>query len=269
MSATDALTHTLDRTILIEAEPDTVFRFFSDPARWAAWWGAGSTIDPRPGGALRIRYPDGTEAVGEVLEISPPDRLTFTYGYALGTPIAPGGSIVTLVLEPHARGTRLALSHSFADPLVRDHHVQGWRYQLSLFANLVAGELHADAADTVDRWFGAWSESDTAVREAELGRLAAPAVRMRDRFSAIDGIADLLEHLAALHRFMPGVRMSRDGEVRQCQGTVLADWVARTQDGSERGRGTNVFVVDARGRIESVTGFWNLPESGSRAARQP
>src|SRR5581483_8295523 len=59
------LPHALDRSVLVFATRETVFRFFSDPARWAAWWGAGSSIDPRPGGAVRIRYPDGTEVAGD------------------------------------------------------------------------------------------------------------------------------------------------------------------------------------------------------------
>ena len=66
------LAHQLDRTIVIGATPAAVFRFFTDPARWAAWWGAGSTIDPRRGGRVFVRYPDGTEAAGEVIEITPP-----------------------------------------------------------------------------------------------------------------------------------------------------------------------------------------------------
>jgi hypothetical protein len=40
---------------------------------------------------------------------------------------------------------------------------------------------------------------------------------------------------------------------------ALADWIARTGDGQERARGTNVFVFDSRGRIDSVTGFWAAP----------
>ena len=36
--------------VRIEADRETVFRYFTDSGRWAAWWGAGSTIDPRPGG---------------------------------------------------------------------------------------------------------------------------------------------------------------------------------------------------------------------------
>ena len=50
-----------------------------------------------------------------------------------------------------------------------------------------------------------------------------------------------------------------DGEVRHCQGMVLADWVAAAADGQERASGTNVFILDADGMIESVTGFWDPP----------
>ena len=89
--------------------------------------------------------------------------------------------------------------------------------------------------------------------------IASDQVRFRDRFSLIDGFEDLRPHLAAVHRFMPGMRLEREGEVRHCQGTVLADWIARGADGQERGRGTNVFVLGAGARIESVTGFWNPP----------
>jgi hypothetical protein len=32
--------------------------------------------------------------------------------------------------------------------------------------------------------------------------------------------------------------------------------VASSAEGQERGRGTSVFILDADGRIESVTGFW-------------
>jgi len=33
--------------------------------------------------------------------------------------------------------------------------------------------------------------------------------------------------------------------------------VARGPDGTERMSGVSVFVLDARGRIASATGFWN------------
>ena len=253
-----SLPHRLERTVAINAPREAVFRFFTDTPRWAAWWGVGSTIDARPGGPLLIIHPGGVEVRGEVVDVAPPERIVFTYGYTSGRPIPPGGSRVTIRLEAEGRGTRLRLLHEFADTEARDHHAQGWRYQLSLFANVVLDELHAGAAAKVDGWFAAWSEEDESARAKRLAVLAAPEVRFRDRFSLVTGMADLLPHLAATHRFMPGFRLRRAGDVRHCQGTVLADWVALAPDGQERARGTNVFALDADGRIESVTGFWTL-----------
>lgn len=250
------LDHRLDRTILIEAPQAAVFRYFTDPARWAAWWGAGSTIDARVGGRVLVRYPDGTEAAGEVVELTPPACIVFTYGYVTGTPIAPGASRVTIRLEPAARGTRVHLAHSFADAAVRDHHVQGWRYQLSVFANVVADEIHRDPAALVDAWFAAWAEPDEAARAASLAAIASADLRMHDRFSCIEGLDELIPHITAAQRFMPGMRLQRTGDPRQCQGTVLADWTAAGADGAPRGHGTNVFTLGQDGRIDAVTGFW-------------
>ena len=251
------LDHRLDRTLVIGAPPAAVFRYFTDPARWAAWWGAGSTIDARPGGRVFVRYPEGTEAVGEIIEIDAPWLIAFTYGYASGTPIAPGGSRVTIRLESVERGTRLHLVHEFADAGVRDQHVQGWRYQLSLFANVVSADVHGDVGALVDAWFTMWGDTDDASRSSRLCALATPEVRMRDRFSSVEGIDELTRHIAAAQRFMPGLRLERDGDARHCQGMVLAEWRAVGPDGQPRGRGTNVFTLSPDGKVDMVTGFWS------------
>ena len=251
------LTHLLERTLVIEAPRSTVFRFFTETGRWAAWWGDGSTIDARPGGRVLIRYPNGVRVLGEVLEIVEPEHIVFTYGYESGKPIAPAGSRVTIRLEAVESGTRLHLTHAFAEADVRDQHVQGWRFQLSLFANLVADEINAGAPGLADAWFAAWSISDGTERARSLEEIAAPEVRFRDRYARIDGLAELSDHIAASLRFMPGVRLERKGAVRHCQHKLLVDWVARGSDGAERMSGVNVFVLDARGRIASVTGFLN------------
>jgi uncharacterized protein YndB with AHSA1/START domain len=251
------LPHSLERTITIEASPDTVFRFFTDSARWAAWWGAGSSIDARLGGAVKIRYPGNVEVSGEVLEIADGKRIVFTYGYDAGQPIPPGASRVTIALRPVASGTELSLSHAFAEAGVRDQHVQGWRFQLSLFGNAVANEVHANAPAVVDGWYAAWTIVDAAERDLALAKVAAPGVQFRDRFSLLDGIDDLSAHIAAAQRFMPGMSLRRKGSVRQCQGTALAEWVAVSTDGVERMSGTSVFRLGADGRIESAIGIAN------------
>jgi uncharacterized protein YndB with AHSA1/START domain len=249
------LSHRLDRNLVIQATPAIVFSFLSETPRWAAWWGPGSEIDARPGGRMKIVYPGGREANGEVLEVVPLERIVFTYGYADGKMIAPGGSRVTIELEPVGLATRLRLTHEVDDEQVRDAHVQGWRYQLSLFANIATETVNAGAAGIVDAWFEAWADPDAATRKSTLSRIAMPSMSFRDRYSHTDGIDDLVVHISAAQHFMPGIRMKRTGDVRHCQGTVLADYVARSDDGQPRGAGTNVFHFNAEGRVEAVVGF--------------
>ena len=251
-----ALSYSLDRTVTIHAQPATVFSFFTDSDRWASWWGAGSTIDARVGGRVFIRYPGGVEASGEVLEVTAPEVIVFTYGFVSGQPIAPGASRVTIRLEPAGLGTRLRLVHDFAEAPVRDEHVQGWRYQLSVFGNVAANLVNANAAATVDAWFEVWAERDAAARERALQTIASVDVRFRDRVSLLDGIADLVPHIGAAQRFMADMRLKRDGDVRHCQGAVLADWTAEGPDGTARARGTNVFTLRPDGLIVDVVGFW-------------
>jgi uncharacterized protein YndB with AHSA1/START domain len=253
-----SLPYQLDRVITIAASSDTVFSFFTDNERWAAWWGAGSTIEPRAGGRLRIVHPNQVEVHGEVVAMSPPESITFTYGYVAG-PIPPGGSLVTIRLDAVTEGTRLHLTHAFTDDAQRDHHVQGWRFQLSLFSNAVLNLLHQGAEQTVDAWFGLWSDPDAGSRSQTLARIATPGVRFHDRFSALEGADELNVHVGAAQRFMPGIALRRRGPVRHCQGLVLTEWEAVSPDGGPRGAGTNVFHLGVDGRVASATGFWTAP----------
>ena len=124
--------------ILIEADRETVFGFFTDSARWAAWWGAGSTIEPRAGGALRIRHSNGFVSEGEVLEMVPPERFVFTFSLQSQQPVPAEDSRVTIRLEQQAAGTLVRVTHEVNDKVVADQLVQGWRFHFSMFANAVA-----------------------------------------------------------------------------------------------------------------------------------
>jgi uncharacterized protein YndB with AHSA1/START domain len=249
------LPHSLNRTIVIEAPRDTVFRYFTDSDRWAKWWGAGSTIDPHPGGAMFIRYPNAVEVRGEVVEVFPPARIVFTYGYVSGQPIGVGESRVTIHLDEVAGGTRLRLQQDFAAEPVRDQHVQGWRYQLAVFSNTVADDVQSAAADRIDSWYKAWRTADGAERAALLQSACAPDVAFRDRWANVETLAELGAHLDALQRMMPGIALEGRGSLRHCQGTALSDWAAISADGSTVLSGTNVFRFNSAGRIQFVTGF--------------
>lgn len=259
----NALPFHIDRNVTIEAAPETVFRYFTDDARWAKWWGSGSTIDPKVGGRVYIRHPGNVEVMGEVLEISAPHKIVFTYGYGSGQPFGPGASRVTIHLEPEGAATRLRLVHEFPEQNAGQEHVQGWRYQLSVFGNVVANEQHANAAEIADAWFNAWAEPDVSVRQKLMSDIASDDIRFRDRYSLNNGIDDLLAHVTATQRFMPGIRLVRRGNIRHCQGTMLADWAAVAPDGKELMHGVNVFLLRADGKISSVTGLVTPAENQS------
>ncbi|MBL8727639.1 MAG: SRPBCC domain-containing protein [Planctomycetes bacterium] len=251
------LPHSLSRSLVIHAPRALVFRYFTDSARFARWWGAGSTIDGRVQGEVKIVYPNKVVARGLVTRLEPDRLVAFTYGYEdPQKAVRVGGSLVTIELADHADGTLLQLRHDLPTAAQRDHHAPGWRFQLALFANVVADERNGKLADVVDAWFRAWSEPDTAVRARLLADCAAHDVAMHDKWCCLTGHDDLLQHITICLQVAPGVTMQRAGEPRHCQGTALVDWTATDAKGGPRGKGTNVVRLDAHGRIASVVGFW-------------
>lgn len=249
-----SLPYVVERSILIDAERATVFRFFTEPELWAKWWGAGSSVEPHPGGAIKIVHSNKLVSVGEVLEVAAPERFAFTFSLHGALPVPPEDSRVTMRLEDKGASTLVSVRHELADESVAKLMPQGWRFHFSVFANAVADFVYCDAEVLVDRWFSLWTEPDETIRTSTLQRIAAENVQFRDRFSSLDGISEVVTHIGASQRFMPGIRMERRGGVRQCQGTALADWAAVTSDGSEKMSGTNVFVFGPGAKIVSATG---------------
>ena len=118
-------------SVYIAAEPETVFPYFTDPSRYALWMGAGATLEPIPGGCYRILMRDGVEAAGEFVEIDPPHRLVFTWGWTHDPALPPGTTRVIVTLQPESGGTRLVLRHyGLPDDGQRDHHRNGWQLYL-------------------------------------------------------------------------------------------------------------------------------------------
>jgi uncharacterized protein YndB with AHSA1/START domain len=248
--------HSLERAIDICARRDTVFRFFTDSKYFADWWGEGSTIEGRKSGSLKILFSNGIQVSGKILEIDPPERIVFTYGYESGKPFSPEDSRVTITLQEHPSGTRLTLTHEFHDAASRDQHIQAWRYQLALFANAASKTEHADVQKWVDSYFELWSEKDSVKRLKEMKDLMVPELTFQDKHSCTLGLEDLNAHLTAYQMFMPGMRLSRDGDIQYCQGTVAVRWIAKKEDGAIVAKGLNVFRLSPEGRIRHITGFW-------------
>ena len=146
--------------------------------------------------------------------------------------------------------------HQVDSAAIAADHGPGWRFQLSLFANLVTRERNADMPDLVDRYFAVWSERDEGVRRTALESITTGDVSFRDPFAAIQGREDLVQHITATQIHMPGVSLIREGQPQSCQGTVLVRWRTDGKDSTTTVRGANVFTIDPDGKIASVIGFW-------------
>ena len=127
-----------EREIHIAARPEVVFQFFVDPAKMVQWKGMDAMLDPRPGGIYRVNVTGRDIARGEYVEISPPNRIVFTWGWE-GSPIAPGSSTVEILLTPDGDGTLLLLRHTGLPSEAVAEHAAGWEHFLPRLAIVAAG----------------------------------------------------------------------------------------------------------------------------------
>lgn len=119
----------------IAARPETVFSFFVDPERYRRWQGIEAELDPRPGGIFRVTVTGRSRTImrGEFVEIDPPQRLVFTWGWEQfdgapdGMKVEPGKSTVEVTLVRDGDGTIVRLRHSgLPTEAALQFHSAGW-----------------------------------------------------------------------------------------------------------------------------------------------
>ena len=134
------MTDALEVTVHIEAAPETVFPYFTDPARYTQWMGSSATLHAVPGGIYQVGMRDGVSAVGEFVEIDPPHRVVFTWGWTHDHAVAPGTTRVVVTFEPVDGGTLVVLRHhDLPDDEQREHHGKGWTMYLDRLGVRVTG----------------------------------------------------------------------------------------------------------------------------------
>jgi uncharacterized protein YndB with AHSA1/START domain len=113
----------------VRAAPEVVFSFFTDPDKYPRWQGQKAELDPRPGGRYRVDM-DGTNvARGEYVEVDPPRRVVFTWGFEGSPGMPPGSSTVEVTLIPDGDGTIVRLRHTgLPDQDSRAQHEAGWQH---------------------------------------------------------------------------------------------------------------------------------------------
>ena len=105
-------TITVNSEIRIEAPPDAVFPFLTDPQKIVEWKGVDATVEASPGGVYRVNVTGTNHAVGEYVEVDPPRRVVFTWGWEGDEQLPPGSSTVTIELIPDGDATIVRLTHS-------------------------------------------------------------------------------------------------------------------------------------------------------------
>jgi uncharacterized protein YndB with AHSA1/START domain len=125
----------LEVSVHIAATPETVFPYFTDPDRYVLWMGTRAELEPRPGGVYRVTMRDGVQASGEFLEVDPPHRLVFSWGWNHDHAVAPGSTRVEVTLAEEDGGTRVILRHAgLPDTGQQTHHRKGWELYLGRLA---------------------------------------------------------------------------------------------------------------------------------------
>jgi uncharacterized protein YndB with AHSA1/START domain len=74
------------REARLPVEPARVWSALTTGPDLSTWFGADVEIDPRSGGAVSARWPDGTERRATVEEVVPPERLSFRWAPFERTP---------------------------------------------------------------------------------------------------------------------------------------------------------------------------------------
>ena len=142
MDATAAETTTaIERELLIAAAPETVWELLADPRQIVRWMGQAATFDLRRGGQYEIDVVPGHVAAGEFVEIDPPRRFVYTWGWkSEGTLVPPGSTTVIFDLLPREGGTLLRFSHrGLPTPESVASHTHGWEHYLERLAAVAAG----------------------------------------------------------------------------------------------------------------------------------
>jgi uncharacterized protein YndB with AHSA1/START domain len=123
--------------VRIAAPPEAVFPFFTDPAQYVRWKGRTAELEPESGGLYRVDI-DGNVVRGEFVEVDPPRRVVFTWGWE-GGPLPPGSTTVEVDLTPDGDGTIVRLTHRGLPEEAKSEHAAGWEHFLPRLASVAAG----------------------------------------------------------------------------------------------------------------------------------
>lgn len=132
--------------LAIDAPPAVVYDLLTTADGLRRWIAIDAVVEPVPGGRIRWTHENGATMVGRFVELDPPRRLVFTYGWEgdlMGLP--PEGSTVAIELDERNGGTLLRLTHRGIPPSSVEDHRRGWIFFLGHLRD-AAGRRAGDTA---------------------------------------------------------------------------------------------------------------------------
>ncbi|HZL28019.1 MAG TPA: SRPBCC family protein [Acidobacteriaceae bacterium] len=156
--------YTLDISRMFDAPRDLVYKAFTDPAMLAHWMGPRGfqaidiTSDLRAGGKWRLRL--HAVAVdrdcdsrgqtdlwmqGEYLEVAPPERLVYTFGWDGRTDIPEEQTTITVTFREMEGKTVMDFKQAYFESATnRDEHNAGWSSAFDRFAEFLLAPVGAE-----------------------------------------------------------------------------------------------------------------------------
>ena len=125
-------------SILIEAESDVVFDYFTQPDALVRWMGDRAVLDPRPGGEFTL-YFDDRRVEGRYLEVDRPTRLVISWGRQGSRELPPFSSTLEVSFTREGAATIVSITHHGLPDSEAPRHVLGWSHYLARLAQLAAG----------------------------------------------------------------------------------------------------------------------------------
>ena len=125
-------------SIDIAATPEVVFEYLVTTDGMLTWMGQHAVLEARPGGVFAVDSA-GDPSRGRDLEVTPPRRVTVSWGIAGSDEFPPGLSRVTFTLTAIGLGTRVEVLHTdLPEPRVPGH-TAGWQHFLDRLAHAASG----------------------------------------------------------------------------------------------------------------------------------
>jgi uncharacterized protein YndB with AHSA1/START domain len=127
-------TEPIVREIRVEASPETLFGFFTEPEKMSRWLCETAVVDPRVGGVIsQVHVGEQGEragqrfrSTGEFVEVDFPSRVAYTWRWEDGEYATEESSLVEVTFIADGSATLVRLVHSGLPESARADHDAGW-----------------------------------------------------------------------------------------------------------------------------------------------